>query len=50
MNEAIIGNKLLRWKEAFESKGLRFSCDGPLVALQQMACLKVKLTHVVFAD
>ena len=43
-------NKFYRWKEASESKGLKVNLGQTmLAALQRIACLKVKLTHVVSA-
>ena len=45
MSETIEGlkNKFLKWKEDFESKGLKVNYGK---TLQRMACLEVKLTHV----
>ena len=43
-------NKFLKWKEAFESKGLTVNLGKTKVmvkvASQRIACLKVKLIHV----
>ena len=43
-------NKFLKWKEAFESMGLKVNFGKTKVmaaaASQRMACLNVKLTHV----
>ena len=52
MIETIEGlrNKFLKWKEAFESKGLKVNLGKPrsAAASQRMACLKVMLAHVGF--
>ena len=51
MSEMIKGprNKLLKWKEAFESKRLKVNLGKTKVmvsgGITKMACLKVKLTH-----
>ena len=43
-------NKLIKWKEAFKSKGLKVNLGKSkvmaTVPLQKMASLKAKLTHV----
>ena len=39
-------NKFLKWKEAFESKGLTVDLEKKASASHRMACLKVKLTHL----
>ena len=51
MSEMSMGprNKLLKWKEAFESKRLKVNLGKTKVmvsgGITKMACLKVKLTH-----
>ena len=51
MSEMIKGprTKLLKWKEAFESKRLKVNLGKTNVmvsgGITKMACLKVKLTH-----
>ena len=55
MSEIIEGlrNKFLKWKEAFESKGLNVSIGKTKVmvsgGITKDACLKVELTYVGFA-
>ena len=55
MSEIIEGlkNELTKWKEVFESMGLKVMFEKTKVMvsgdIKMMACLKVKLTHVGYA-
>ena len=55
MSETVEGlrNKFLKWKKAFESKGLKFNLgktrQWSAATSQRMECLRAKFIHVGFA-